>query len=425
MLVQTIFLYWIAYAGYQGYINITFGLLAGVVIIVFGTMSFSFIQIYDEETREEEKKLKRMELQVQREFVRFQELEEKERMLDQIRHDFNNHLSMVYYLSREGKMDQAEQLLDEMEQTLCDKGEDEASEKKTVVETERQTAEKVLVKFKGLWIRQLFLVPAGQLLLLPAVGQILAVHLKSWWLLADGIVFFLMVGTDGLWLVLLFKQRRREKRNEQLLADIYEQQAQQSREKILQEGRQERKELQKDLLSCLKDAKDKVELQKEPSALNNVLREMQKREKSRYCDNELVNMVLEEKLRECREFQIPVLVQVEVPKVLEVKSSHLCSVWTNLLDNGIHACKSLSPARRWMHIQSKKQGDYLYIRVSNSTSVDYGRRPSAPGHGLGKQILARLAVQYQGEYWTKVSDETYIATVVMQIHRKSKMTSNE
>ncbi len=425
VLVQTIFLYWIAYAGYQGYINITFGLLAGVVIIVFGTMSFSFIQIYDEETREEEKKLKRMELQVQREFVRFQELEEKERMLDQIRHDFNNHLSMVYYLSREGKMDQAEQLLDEMEQTLCDKGEDEASEKKTVVETERQTAEKVLVKFKGLWIRQLFLVPAGQLLLLPAVGQILAVHLKSWWLLADGIVFFLMVGTDGLWLVLLFKQRRREKRNEQLLADIYEQQAQQSREKILQEGRQERKELQKDLLSCLKDAKDKVELQKEPSALNNVLREMQKREKSRYCDNELVNMVLEEKLRECREFQIPVLVQVEVPKVLEVKSSHLCSVWTNLLDNGIHACKSLSPARRWMHIQSKKQGDYLYIRVSNSTSVDYGRRPSAPGHGLGKQILARLAVQYQGEYWTKVSDETYIATVVMQIHRKSKMTSNE
>ena len=219
--------------------------------------------------------------------------------------------------------------------------------------------------------------------------------------------------------------KRREKRNEQLLADIYEQQAQQSREKILQEGRQERKELQKHLLSCLKDAKDKVELQKEPSALNNVLREMQKREKSRYCDNELVNMVLEEKLRECREFQIPVLVQVEVPKVLEVKSSHLCSVWTNLLDNGIHACKSLSPARRWMHIQSKKQGDYLYIRVSNSTSVDYGRRPSAPGHGLGKQILARLAVQYQGEYWTKVSDETYIATVVMQIHRKSKKTSNE
>lgn len=425
VLVQTIFLYWITYAGYQGYINITFGFLAGIVVIVFGIMSFSFIQIYDEETREEEKKLKKMELQVQKEYEHFQEFEEKERMLEQIRHDFNNHLSMVYFLSREGKMDQAEQLLDEMEQMLCDKEEALNFEKKTAVEIERQTAEKVLVKFKGLWVRQLFLVPAGQLLLLPAVGQILAVHIKSWWLLMDVVVFFLMVGTDGLWMVLLFKQRRREKRNEQLLADIYRQQAQQNREKILQEGRRERRELQKDLLSCLKDAKDKVELQKEPSALRNVLKEMQKRKRSRYCDNELVNTVLEEKLRKCREFQISVLVQVEVPKVLEIKSSHLCSVWTNLLDNGIQACKSLSPARRWIHIQSKKQGDYLYIRVSNSTSGDYLKRPAAPGHGLGKQILARLAAQYQGEYWTKVSDETYIAAVVLQIHGKSKMTSNE
>lgn len=416
VLVQTLYLYWIACAGFQGYINVTINLLAGVVIIVFGTMAFSFIQIYDEETREEEKRLKKIELQVQKEFERFRELEEKERMLGQIRHDFNNQLAMVYYFSREGKTKQARQLLDDMEQLLCDHGEDEAVQVKEYSGLEKKSFMKEVVMTERLWVRQLFLLPAGQVLLFPTVGQILRLHLKSWWMLMDIVVFLLTVGTDGLWVILFVNQKRREKRNEQLLADIYGQQAQQNREKILQEGRQERKALQKELLYCLEKARTKIESQKESVALQGVLQESQNKERRMYCENELVNTVLEEKLKECQKLEISVSVQVEVPESVEIKGSHLCSVWTNLLDNGIHACESLPSARRWIHVQSKRQGDYLYIRVSNSTSEDYGKRPPAPGHGLGKQILARLASQYQGEYWAKAGKEIYIAVVVLQIH---------
>lgn len=416
VLVQTIFLYWIAFAGFQGDIKITVSLLAGVIIIVFGTMAFSFVQIYDEETREEEKKLKKIELQVQKEFERFRELEEKERMLCQIRHDFNNQLAMVDYLSREGKMGQAEKLLDDMEQLLCDNGEDEAVQEKNGSAPEKKSFMRGADMVERLWVRQLFLIPTGQLLLLPTAKQLLVLHAKSWWLLMDMGIFLLTAAADGLWIVLFVSQKRREKRNEQLLADIYEQQAQQNRERILQEGRLERKALQKELLLCLKEARTKIERQREPMALWGVLQESQKKERSLYCANELVNTVLEEKLKECQKAKISVSVQVEVPEFIEVKGSHLCSVWTNLLDNGIHACQSLPPAGRWMHIQSKVQGDYLYIRVSNSTSEDYGRRPIAPGHGLGKQILARLSSQYQGEYWAKADKETYAAVVVLQIY---------
>lgn len=71
---------------------------------------------------------------------------------------------------------------------------------------------------------------------------------------------------------------------------------------------------------------------------------------------------------------------------------------------------------RFITVRSRIQGDYLYIRVSNATSKEYQNRPILPGHGLGRQIIACLTAEYQGEYWTEEEEQIYVAVVVLQIY---------
>lgn len=423
VLVQTVFLFWIVYAGYQKIISINFILLVAAAIIVFGTMSFSFVEIYDEETREREEKLKKIELESQKEYERYRELKEMEKMLHHIRHDFNNQLATVYYLLKEGKTEQAEKILDDIERELEDKEGQEESPEEIVKESKRF----VLEEEEGVFPdpgKQIILIPVGQMLLFPTMLRILAAHWGSWVLLIDAGVLLFTVGTDGLWLFLLFNQGRREKRNKELFAAICRQQVELNRKNVVLEGIQERKALKEELLFSLKRARAAVEVSKEPSVFGSYLIHEQKKEELKLCNNELVNTVLEEKQKDCQNLHISFSAKVEIPERVEIKSSHLCSIFTNLLDNGIHACQSLPEAKRWILIQSKQQGDYLYLRISNATSEEYMNRPVRPGHGLGRQIIAGLAEKYQGEYWTKISGETYIAAVVLQICGIAKMTSN-
>ena len=207
--------------------------------------------------------------------------------------------------------------------------------------------------------------------------------------------------------------------NERLLKDICRQHVEQNRENAVCEGIQERKALQEELLSCISEARKAIEMieaSRELSVVQNYLLNAGKKADIRYCENELVHTVLEEKQKNCQKFHISFSVQTEVPEHLKVKGSHLCSIFTNLLDNGINACKALPEDMRFITVRSRIQGDYLYIRVSNATSKEYQNRPILPGHGLGRQIIACLTAEYQGEYWTEEDEQIYVAVVVLQIY---------
>ncbi len=425
VLAQTIFLFWIVNGGFQAIVPITIHLILGAGIIVFGTMSFSYIQIHAEEAKALEKKLKQIELQTQKDYERYRKLEEMEKLLHHIRHDFNNQLATVYYLLKDGKSQQAGKLLDEMEQALKEqkfhlqrqqiRPEREIPKEKIVLSSFTGTGKSV----PGIPTGQILLIPLGQILLLPAIGQILAAHWKSKVLFFDAGILFLTIGTDGLWLFLLFIQHRRERMNERLLNDICRQQVEQNRENAVWEGIQERKALQEELLSCISEARKAIEMieaSRELSVVQNYLLNAGKKADIRYCENELVHTVLEEKQKNCQKFHISFSVQTEVPEHLKVKGSHLCSIFTNLLDNGINACKALPEDMRFITVRSRIQGDYLYIRVSNATSKEYQNRPILPGHGLGRQIIACLTAEYQGEYWTEEDEQIYVAVVVLQIY---------
>lgn len=428
LVVQNVLLLWLIYASFLNYIRITVWMLAGAGILVFGSFYFVKVQLHYEETKEMEARIRKLELESQKEYDRYRQLEEKEKLLCQIRHDFNNHLATAYYLAQEGQMEQAELLLAEMEQEMGEEDLGFSGKQTEMVKTGMPAApeaywEERECTGKGMRVLRtglrLLSLPVGQFLLAPKMLHVFFEH-KGTWLAHIGMVIVLfLLATDAVWLFLLIGQRKREDLNDRFLEFQYMAHLTESREQAAQERAQEVQALQKELLDCLGQARKMMQEGQAPEVFRGILLKVQEKEHVRYCANELVNTVLEEKRQYCRQFGIRFLAETEIPGETAIKSSHLCSVFTNLLDNAVQACQNMPAENRWILVQSRRKEDYLYIRVSNPTSREYEQRPRESGHGLGKTILARIAAAYQGECWTRLEqigqEEIYTAAVVLQL----------
>lgn len=428
IIVQNVLLLWLIYASFLDYIRITVWMLVGAGILVFGSFYFVKVQLHYEETKEMEVQIRKLELESQKEYDWYRQLEEKEKLLHQIRHDFNNHLATAYYLAQEGRWEQAKLLLAEMEQEM---GEEEPvcfGEQTGIAGTgmqlmweaypkSRENQEKEIGAFRT--VLRLFSLPVGQLLLVPKMLHVFFGHKGTRLAHMGMVVVLLLLVTDGIWLFLLLGQQKREELNIRFLEFQYMAHLAEIREQAAKERIWEVKALQKELLDCLGQARKMMQEGQTPEVFRGILLKVQEKERIRNCANELVNTVLEEKQQYCRQFGIRLLAETEIPGELAIKSSHLCSVFTNLLDNAVQACRNMDAENRWILVQSRQKEDYLYVRVSNPTSREYGQRPREAGHGLGKTILARIAATYHGECWTRLEqigrEEIYTAVVVLQL----------
>lgn len=129
-----------------------------------------------------------------------------------------------------------------------------------------------------------------------------------------------------------------------------------------------------------------------------------------YCAIPVVNAILAEKEKTCEEESIGLAVELDIPEPLVVLPMHLCSIFSNILDNAIAACRKLqSAAKPEIRISSRTDGDYLFIKATNPSDKP-GAKP-APGRGYGMRILSELAGRYGGNFQSDYSEGTFTAVV--------------
>jgi sensor histidine kinase regulating citrate/malate metabolism len=76
---------------------------------------------------------------------------------------------------------------------------------------------------------------------------------------------------------------------------------------------------------------------------------------------------------------------------------HLCSVFSNMLDNAIAACvKAQSRDKPLIRLSSIVDGDYLIVKTTNPSEKPNSK--AAPGRGYGLRILSELAERYGGNF---------------------------
>jgi len=137
--------------------------------------------------------------------------------------------------------------------------------------------------------------------------------------------------------------------------------------------------------------------------------EINKTKENPYCAIPVVNAILTEKAQECAAAELGFYVELDIPARLSVEPLHLCSIFSNLLDNAIAACKQVNATPPIIHLSSKVDGDYLFIKVVNPSAAP-PKKP-LPGRGYGSRILSDLAARYGGDYQTGYRDGIFTAVV--------------
>ncbi len=134
-----------------------------------------------------------------------------------------------------------------------------------------------------------------------------------------------------------------------------------------------------------------------------------------FCSNSVINAVLTNKQHLCEQQSISFRAEISIQDCSLINKIHLCSVFSNLLDNAIHACENLPlEAPRFVTITAKQHGDYLHVKVLNTSPSPTEKSPTF-GHGYGQKILTDIASLYHGEFFTEFKDSIYKAAISLQL----------
>ena len=134
-----------------------------------------------------------------------------------------------------------------------------------------------------------------------------------------------------------------------------------------------------------------------------------------FCPHSVINAVLTQKQHHCEQQSISFHAEISIQDCSPINKIHLCSVFSNLLDNAIHACETLPiGTSRSVTVFAKQHGDYLHVKVLNTSFPPVESSPT-PGHGYGQKILTDIASLYHGEFFTEYADGIYKAAVSLQL----------
>ncbi len=136
--------------------------------------------------------------------------------------------------------------------------------------------------------------------------------------------------------------------------------------------------------------------------------EIAKTKEYTYCGNPVVNAVMDEKAPLCREQAIRLDTSLEMEEEPYIQPVHMCSIFTNLMDNAIHAAGNCSEEDRFISVKAVRKEDYLHIKVENS-SLEPKKLHSRERKGYGQEIIQDIALRYNGEFQAGWKDGIYCA----------------
>lgn len=144
-----------------------------------------------------------------------------------------------------------------------------------------------------------------------------------------------------------------------------------------------------------------------------------------YCEHRAVDALVTMKAKACEEAGVRATVLLDVPEDVPLSSVELCAVFSNLLDNALHACERLPEAERFVDLRSSVQGAYLVVDMRNSCMREdaVGARAKRGGragrglaeHGWGLQIVQGVAERHGGTLLAERDGGEFRTTVMLGI----------
>ena len=146
---------------------------------------------------------------------------------------------------------------------------------------------------------------------------------------------------------------------------------------------------------------DHGELETAQTQLSSFREDIGRTGKNRYTGNPVVDAVIESKIRSCSDEGIVLECSGTLPTDLNIRAVNLCSIAANLLDNAIHACKSLnSDQMPKICFAVSVQEERMIFSCENPVPPGFRLNEKEPEldqeHGWGLSILRSIANDYGG-----------------------------
>ncbi|MDC7287469.1 GHKL domain-containing protein [Blautia schinkii] len=154
------------------------------------------------------------------------------------------------------------------------------------------------------------------------------------------------------------------------------------------------------------------------------------------CGNQEISAVINLERLKAERLHVQMNMNVVVPPSLPFESSDICSLVTNLLDNALEECQRTSKEKVINIVINTRDNDYLYLCIVNPTDkADKARAfKSLPTdkenkilHGLGMNIINKIAEKYDGYFNCHINDGKFICEVLLNMSKihKEKGDSHE
>ncbi len=156
--------------------------------------------------------------------------------------------------------------------------------------------------------------------------------------------------------------------------------------------------------------------QKEYEHATNLSNEMENRLKDLsvlfFCKNKVINAILYNKYIEMKEKGIKFQGDFSIEEEVGIEKVHLCSVFTNILDNAIEACQVVEKDPS-IYFSATIISGYLMIKSKNTFNSGYKVSKGAE-RGNGLKIIREIANQYNGEVIVNTQNGWFEITVGLE-----------
>jgi len=235
---------------------------------------------------------------------------------------------------------------------------------------------------------------------------------NTWWAFVGVLICFISIIAL---LFILLEQDKKITLQEELRETRHAMELEQSHYKEVDKRRAELSKIRHDFNNQLAAIGNLIQLGDEDTAqemIKSLSSEIIKTKENPYCHIPVINAILLDKNQVCEEHCIALEVDLDLPQTLEVQPLHLCSVFSNLLDNAINASKNTKFKNTpLIRLNSTVDGDYLFIKVANPSNKP--PKTPAPGRGYGSRILSDIAARYSGDYRVEYKGGVYTAIVAL------------
>lgn len=138
--------------------------------------------------------------------------------------------------------------------------------------------------------------------------------------------------------------------------------------------------------------------------LNSIINSPAMERVRRFCENNVVNIVLASKASIMEQHQIGSEMEVSVPQEIPIPDSDLCAVFANSLDNAIEACDKLPAEQRNISVKARTDKGLFVLKLQNpfveKTVFEHGipitTKQDQHSHGFGLASIREIATRHGG-----------------------------